>query len=84
MRLLQPFDDGNGLGQHLIALHQRRHQPLRIDRKVTRLGLPALDQIDLHPPEIDALEIERDAHAKGRERAPEREQLHGPSPLRKL
>ena len=77
MRLLEIFQDGQRLGQHLARIeHQRRHQLLRIDRDVVGRRLLALAQMARGMLDRDALEIERDAHAKRRRRAKIADELH--------
>src|SRR5262249_20340747 len=82
MGLVEILDDGERLEQHRpVTVDQRRQHHLRIDLAVALLALLALHEVDVnHLVRDDALEVERDAHAIGGERAPEREQLHGTSP----
>jgi len=72
--LLEIFHDGERLEQRrTFTIDQRRQQHLRIDRAVPRLALPALHEIDVDDLlRREAFEVERDPHAKRRERAPER------------
>src|SRR5260370_29632834 len=83
MRFVEIFDDGQRLMKRRpVAVDESGKEHLRIDLAI---GLPALDafqEIDLDYLGLDALEVERDAHAKRRQRAPERKQLHGIAPFR--
>ena len=46
MGLVQPFDDGERLGQHRAGIVlQRRHQPLRVDREIGGRALFALAKV---------------------------------------
>jgi hypothetical protein len=72
MGLVEIFHDSEGLEQRRpFAVHERRENHLRIDRAVLCLTLLALHEID-----VDDLvrrkpfEVERDAHAERRKRAP--------------
>ena len=77
MHLVQIFHDGERLKQHRpVAVDERGNDHLRIDRLERECALVALDEIDGHDLGLEAFEIERDAYPVGRERAPEREQLH--------
>ena len=79
MGLVEIFDDGERLDQHLACRRdQRRHAHLRIDRAEFRPPVVAavLDQMDRHGLVGDALEIERDAHAVGGRRAEIGIELH--------
>src|SRR5450756_3075163 len=79
MRLVEIFENGERLEQHrAVVLDQRRQRHHRIDLAKGVLALLALHQVDVdHLVGRDALEVERDAHAEGRQRAPERKQFHG-------
>ena len=77
MRLLEIFHDRHRLGQHLAGVqHQRRHQLLRIERDIVGRAMLALAQMARRVLDRDALEVERDAHAKRRRRAKIADQLH--------
>src|SRR5664280_2023461 len=82
MRLVEIFEDGERLEQHrAVVLDQRRQRHHRIDLAEGVLALLALHQIDVdHLVGRDALEIERDAHAERRQRAPERKEFHNRLP----
>ena len=46
MGLVQPFDDGERLGQHrAVVILQRRHQPLRVDGEIGGRALFALAKV---------------------------------------
>ena len=46
MGLVQPFDDGERLGEDRAGIVlQRRHQPLRVDREIGGVALLALAQM---------------------------------------
>ena len=77
MRLLEIFQDGQRLGQHLARIeHQGRHQLLRIERDIVGRRLLALAQMARSVLDLDALEIERDTHAKRRRRTKIADELH--------
>ena len=58
MRLLEIFQDGQRLGQHLARIeHQRRHQLLRIERDIVGRRLLALAQMARGMLDRDALEL---------------------------
>jgi hypothetical protein len=68
-----------------IAVNQRRDRHHRIDGAEFRVALLALHQIDVDDlVGLDAFEIKGDAHAVGRQRAPERKQFHGIPPILRL
>ena len=73
MSLVEIFDNGEQFEQgRTVAVDQRRDRHHRIDRAVGGVALLALHEIDLdYLIGRDAFEIERDAHAISRERAPE-------------
>src|SRR5438552_503319 len=88
-RLLERMGGGECLDLHAGVDHAReRRIGLEVDaeeagaRGLTREAnvadgrLLALDEIDGHDLGLEAFDIERDAYPVGRERAPEREQLH--------
>ena len=66
MRFVEILHDGHRLEQDRpIAVDQRRQQHLRIDLLVSLLPLIAFHQVDVdHLVRHDALDVERDAHAK--------------------
>src|SRR6185503_4834657 len=77
MGLVEIFQDGQRLKQDRpVAGVKRGDHHLRIDRAERRVPLLALGQVDIDRVISDALEVERDAHAKGRQRSPEGEQPH--------
>jgi hypothetical protein len=71
--LIEIFDDGERLEyRRSVAVDQSRQRHHRIDRAVGRFALRALHQVHVHHlVRRDAFEVERDAHAIGRERTPE-------------
>src|ERR1700704_1511903 len=77
--LVEIFDDRQRLEQdRSVAIEQRRKRHHGIDRAVVGLALLPLHQV--HVDDLvgrHALEVERDADPIGRERAPERIELHG-------
>ena len=77
MGLVEPFDDGERLGQHRAIIEfQCRHQPLRIEREISGVALLAMAQMMRDVLDVDAFEIERDAHAPGGRTAEIAMQLH--------
>ena len=85
MRLVEIFDDGERLDQHVAGRHnQSRHAHLRVDG--AEFGPPVmaafLDQVHRHRLVGEALEIERDAHAISRRRAEIRIEFHVSPPRR--
>src|SRR6478609_9400577 len=66
MGLVEPFDDGERLGQHRARIIlQRRDQPLRIDREISGRALFALAKMMRQVLGAQALEIERDPDPVG-------------------
>ena len=78
MHLVEIFDDRERLVEHrAVILDQRRDRHHRIDLAEAVLALLPLDQVDVdHLVRREALEVERDAHAEGRERPPEGKEFH--------
>ncbi len=74
---LQPFADGERLGDDLVSVYQHRHQPLGIEFPEGRgmLFTAAPDQV--HRPMFvrQALQVQRDAHPVGGGTAPVAEQF---------
>jgi len=61
MNLVQPFDDGERLGQHRAGIVlECRDQPLRIDREIGGRALFALAKVMRQVLRSQSLEIERD------------------------
>src|SRR5450432_3511038 len=82
MRLVEIFDDGERLQQHLAAVQrERRHPPLWIDGPIFRrvLAPAVLGEMYRCGVEGDALEVERDAGPVGGGRAEIGIELHGSS-----
>src|SRR5260370_243930 len=80
--LVEIFDDGERLNQHFAIVDlQRRHQALRLQREIIRPALLVLAQMDRRLLVTNALEIERDPHAKGGGGAEIAVELHGGSVL---
>src|SRR5216684_2494091 len=78
--LVEVLDDGERLDQHLAIVRlQRRHQALRLQRKIVRPALLVLAQMDGRLFGRNALEVERDPHAKGGGGAEIAVELHGGS-----
>jgi hypothetical protein len=75
---IQIFDNGEGLEQgRRFAINERRQRHHRIDDAASRFVLRPLYQVDVDLiVRRQPLEVERDAHPTGCERAPEREQPH--------
>src|SRR6266850_5095502 len=66
MLFVQPFDDRERLGEpRTVVQLERRQQRLRIDRGVLRLPVLALREMHELWLVGEALEVERDANAKG-------------------
>src|SRR5262249_23294990 len=86
MRLIEIFDDCQRFEKNgPIAVYQRRNRHHRIDGAEFCLALLALHRIDVDDLiGLYTFEIERDAHAVGRQRAPERKQFHGIPPILRL
>src|SRR6185503_17924495 len=78
-RLLEVLEDRERLEKRRAALveHERRHHRLRVHRQLLVGVLLALEEVDRDLLGTQALEIQRHAHAIGRERAPETVKLHG-------
>ena len=82
MDLVEIFDDGERLDQHVAGIElQRRHPHLRVDRAEFRLLVEAalLLQVDRDRLVGQALEVERDAYPIGRRRAEIGIEFHGSS-----
>jgi hypothetical protein len=84
--LIEIFDDRQRFEQsRSFAVDKRGQRHHRIDGVIRSLALRALDQVDVDDLiGCDTFEIERDANAISRKRAPERKQLHRHSPSRCL
>ena len=77
MGLVQVLHDGERLVEHVaVVLHQRGDHHLRVDRLVVGLVLLAGIEVDVDLLELQPFEVERDAHAERRQRAPVGVQLH--------
>ena len=78
MGFIEIFHDRKRLEQHrFLAIDQGGDQHLRVDRAKRILALLSRHEIDVHDlVGRKTLEVERNAHAEGRERTPERKQLH--------
>jgi hypothetical protein len=78
MRLVQIFDDRQRLEQRRpFAVDEHRYRHHRIDRAERRRTLLAFHQVYVHHLiGHEAFEVERDAHAVGRQRSPEGEEFH--------
>ena len=61
--LFQPLDDGGRLDQDQVALDQRRHQPLRIERLERGSQMLFAAQVHRHVVVIQLFQVERDAQA---------------------
>jgi len=70
MRLLQPLEDRETLGQHPIISDQRRHEMLPVDGVVRVGALDALEQVHRDVVVGEALQREADADAVRRRGAP--------------
>src|SRR4051812_45730061 len=82
MGFVEPFDDGERLGQHGAGIVlQRRHQALRIDREIGGGTLFALAKVVRQMLVAQALEIERDPDPVGRAAAKITVQLHRNLPV---
>src|SRR5438270_1127781 len=62
--LVEIFEDRQRLDQGVAVRLQRRHQPLRIDRKKAGFPLVATAQMDERALVVESFEVQRDAHAK--------------------
>src|SRR4051794_28189983 len=77
MDLVQPFDDGERLGQRrTVVTLQRRHQPLWVDREVGGRALFALAKVMRQMLGREPLEVERDPDPVCRAAAEIAMQLH--------
>jgi len=74
--LLEVFEDGEGLEELGVAVDQRRHHRLRIDRRVAGGVLVALLQVQEAVLAGQPLDVERDPHAEARLRAEVGIELH--------
>ena len=85
MGLVQPFDDGERLGEDGPGIVlQRRNEPLRIDREIGRGALLALAEMVRQVLSRERLEIERDPDPVCRGTAEIAMQLHRNLPGRLL
>jgi hypothetical protein len=77
--LLQVFENRHRLEERRVVVDDKgRHDGLRVHCLVTVGVLLAFEEIDRSLLERNALQLERDPHAAGRERAPESVELeHG-------
>ena len=63
--LLEVFEDRKRLHQRrAVAVEQRRHHHLRIERPIGRVELVALEQIERNRFSDQPFQTQRDAHAK--------------------
>ena len=77
MGLVQPFDDGERLGQRrAVVTLQRRHQPLRVDREIGGRALFALAKVMRQVIGRQSLEVQRDPDPVCRGAAEIAMQLH--------
>jgi hypothetical protein len=77
MGFLQPFDDGQRLGDdRAVVVLQRRNQPLRIDREISGVALFALAKMVRQVVRAQALQVQRDSDPVGRAAAEIAVQLH--------
>src|SRR5580658_10935774 len=66
MRFIEVFHNRERLREQVFTFDQHRHQRLRIDGAIFRTQVMALREIHALLLVLEALEVERDAHAKGR------------------
>src|SRR5438132_4631565 len=65
MLLLEPFHDGERLGEARAVVElERRQQRLRIDLRIVRLPMLALGEMHEHRLVAQSFQVERDAHPK--------------------
>ena len=78
---LQPFDDGERLGQHRAGIVlQRGNQPLRVDGEKGGIALFALAKMVRQVIGVQPLQIQRDSDPVGRAAAEIAVQLHDEPP----
>jgi hypothetical protein len=66
MRLVEPFDDRQRLGQRRAVVEgKRRNKPLRIELEIVGRVLLALTQMMRHMIDPNALDVECDARPPG-------------------
>src|SRR3954453_10768671 len=77
MRFVEPFDDGQGLGDYAaVSGLKRRHQTLRIEVQVIGRALLALAQVIILVFRRQPLKVQRDADAVARRAAEIAVQFH--------
>ena len=68
MCVFKVLHDDGGLDDDFAIVVQRRHYPVRVQRQVRRIELPALAQVDIAALERNALFEQDEPHLDGADR----------------